>query len=60
MGDKKSLGAKNRKHNWFYLNGDIRINKKMTTTEFSDLISKSELEFVGFISHSEIKDEDYE
>lgn len=48
-----------RKENWFEVSGDIRVNKKMTTKEFSDLLDSLGLEFLGVIKHSNIKDEDY-
>lgn len=47
-------------HNWFGINGDIRTKNPMTTTEFSNLLDKFELEFLGVIKYSEFSDEDYE
>lgn len=49
----------NKKHNWFSVNGDIRVNEDMTTGEFSELLEKLGIEFLGGIGYSEFKDEDY-
>lgn len=51
---------KNTKHNWFQLNGEIRIEKKMTTKEFVDMLDALGLEFQGTLEISETRDEDYE
>ncbi len=56
----KIMENKDKKHNWFSVHGDIRVNKEMTTREFSDLLDNLGLEFLGVIGYSEFKDEDYE
>lgn len=56
----KAMTDKNTKHNWFQLNGEIRIEKKMTTKEFVDMLDALGLEFQGTLEISETRDEDYE
>ena len=48
------------KHNWFYVQGDIRVDENMTSEEFAELLDKLGLEFVGGIKRSIFTDEDYE
>lgn len=51
------------KSNWFRISGDFRTNNMMTTREFDEFLIKileeHEVEFLGSIKYSNIKDEDY-
>lgn len=51
------------KSNWFRISGDFRTNNMMTTREFEEFLIKileeREVEFLGSIKYSNIKDEDY-
>ena len=52
------------KSNWFRISGVFRTNNMMTTREFEEFLIKiledHEVEFLGTIKYSNIKDEDYE
>lgn len=50
----------NRKHNWFSVYGDIRIDSKMSAKEFTDKLDELGLEFLGTVGISNMKDEDYD
>lgn len=46
--------------NWFTVNGDIRIDKNMTTLEFIDFLDSMGIEFLGSAGVSNFTDELYE
>jgi hypothetical protein len=53
------LTDKSTKHNWFSEEGDIRVNEKMTTKEFLNLMESSGWEFVGKVGYSVFSDDDF-
>lgn len=54
------MSKEDRKHNWFTLDGDIRIDENLTAEEFIKKLDELGLEFLGRVGVSEFKDEDYE
>lgn len=48
------------KHNWFEVNGAIRVEEKMTTKEFLEKLDEDGYEVLGSVGYSRTKDEDYE
>ncbi len=50
---------KNKKHNWFQIEGTLRLDKEMTAEELTEMLDKLGIEFLGNVKPSTIKDEDY-
>lgn len=47
-------------HNWFSIDGDVRLPESMTTRGFADKLEEAGFEFVGTIGYSPMSDKVYE
>ena len=49
-----------KKHNWFSIDGHIRIDNPVTANKLLSILEESDMQFYGSIVISDTKDEDYE
>lgn len=57
---ENSKNGSDTKHNWFDLDGSIRMESSMSIHDFLDKLHEAGFEFLGKASLSEFKDSDYE
>lgn len=48
-----------KSHNWFSIDGHIRVNDPITATRLLNILHEQGIEFFGGIVISDTKDEDY-